>query len=154
MYSLVGYRPQSAYNAFDRKRRAGCFINDVINDKSIHFFVTKIACSCFARNDYPLTISSPMHASLNLNEPGFCGKAGGDRYGSTTGYRVRVLGNSPAKYIDIDIVMHQCSIGFVLWSVLSWSKTGKAWTGRPGNGGLWRITLLANIGLFSQVSCP
>ena len=24
--------------------------------------------------------------------------------------------------------MHQCSIGFVLWSVRSWFKTGKAWT--------------------------
>ena len=39
--------------------------------------------------------------------------------------------------------MHQCSIGFILWSVRSWFKTGKAWTGRHGNGGLWRwpITL-------------
>ena len=39
------------------------------------------------------------------------------------------------------VAVHQCSIGFVLWSVRSWFKTGKAWTGRPGNGGLWRITL-------------
>ena len=30
---------------------------------------------------------------------------------------------------------------FVLWSVRSWFKIGKAWTGRHGNGGLWRITL-------------
>ena len=42
--------------------------------------------------------------------------------------------------------MHQCSIGFVLWSIRLWFKTGKAWTGRPGNGGRWRITLSANRG--------
>ena len=40
--------------------------------------------------------------------------------------------------------MHQCSIGFVLRSVWSWFKTGLAWTGRPGNGGLWSITFSAN----------
>ena len=32
-----------------------------------------------------------MHASLNLNEPAFCGKASSDRYGSTTGYVCLVI---------------------------------------------------------------
>ena len=36
--------------------------------------------------------------------------------------------------------MHQCSIGFVMWSVRSWFKTGKAWNGRHGNGGLRIMT--------------
>ena len=27
------------------------------------------------------------------------------------------------------VAMHQCSISFVLWSVWSWFKLGKAWTG-------------------------
>ena len=40
--------------------------------------------------------------------------------------------------------MHQCCCGFVLWLVPSWFKTGKAWSGRPGNGGLWHNTSLAN----------
>ena len=39
------------------------------------------------------------------------------------------------------LFMHQCSIAFVLWSVRSWFKTG-----RPGNEGLWRMTLPANYG--------
>ena len=33
---------------------------------------------------------------------------------------------------------------FMLWSIRSWFKTGNARTGRPGNGGLWRITLSVN----------
>ena len=45
--------------------------------------------------------------------------------------------------------MHQCSIGFFfffffLWSVWSWFKTGKVWSGRPGNRRLWHNTLLVN----------
>ena len=40
--------------------------------------------------------------------------------------------------------MHKCSIGFVLWLVRSWFKTGKVWSGRSGNGGIWHNTLLAN----------
>ena len=40
--------------------------------------------------------------------------------------------------------MHWCSIGFVLWSFRSWFKSGKAWTSRPGNEGLWRVTLSEN----------
>ena len=40
--------------------------------------------------------------------------------------------------------MNQCSIGFVLWSVWSWFKSGKAWPGRHGNTGLWCITLSTN----------
>ena len=39
----------------------------------------------------------------------------------------------------------QYTIGFVLWSLWSWFKTCNAWTGRPGNGGFWRITLSAKI---------
>ena len=44
--------------------------------------------------------------------------------------------------------MHQCSIGFVLWSIRSWFKTGKAWTGRLVNGGLWRI-LFQRVGIHN-----
>ena len=46
-------------------------------------------------------------------------------------------GNSPAKWWHHTVVtgscsvaVHQCSIGFVLWPVWSWFKTGKAWTSR------------------------
>ena len=39
----------------------------------------------------------------------------------------------------------QCSTGFVLWSVRSWFKTGKAWSGTPGNGELWHNTTLVNL---------
>ena len=44
--------------------------------------------------------------------------------------------------------MHQWSIGFMGWLVRSWFKTGDAWTGWPGNGGLWRITLSANTPVY------
>ena len=47
------------------------------------------------------------------------------------------------------VTMHQCSIGFVLWSVWSWFKTGKAWSGRPGNGGLWHNTSILKNGFGS-----
>ena len=40
--------------------------------------------------------------------------------------------------------MHQCFIGFVLWSVWSWFMSGKEWSGIPGNWGLWHNTMLAN----------
>ena len=40
--------------------------------------------------------------------------------------------------------MHKCSIGFVLWSVRSWFKTGKSWSGWPGNEGLWHNTTLVD----------
>ena len=41
--------------------------------------------------------------------------------------------------------MHQCSIGFVLWLIRLWFKTGNTWSGGPGNGGYditlcWRIS--------------
>ena len=48
------------------------------------------------------------------------------------------------KLVHATVAMHQSSIDFVLWSVCSWFKTGQAWTGRPGNGGLWLITLSTN----------
>ena len=37
------------------------------------------------------------------------------------------------------------TIGFVLWLVRSWFKTDKVCTCRPGNRGLWCITLSANM---------
>ena len=48
------------------------------------------------------------------------------------------------QLVHATVAMHQCSIGFVLWSVWLWFKTWKAWNGRPDNGGLCRITLSAN----------
>ena len=45
---------------------------------------------------------------------------------------------------DVVIKYQLAYIGFVLWSLQSWFKTGKVWTGRPGNGGLWRISLSGN----------
>ena len=50
--------------------------------------------------------------------------------------------------------MHQCSIGFVLWSVRSWFKTGKAWSSRPGNVGLWHNTTLVNSIHVNPLRCP
>ena len=51
---------------------------------------------------------------------------------------------SPAWLHHTVVTGSQCSIGFVLWSVRSWFKTFKAWSGRPGDGGLWHNTTLVN----------
>ena len=39
---------------------------------------------------------------------------------------------------------------FVLRSIGLWFKTGKAWTSRPGNGGLWCITVTANCTMYTH----
>ena len=41
-----------------------------------------------------------------------------------------------SRYCCYAPVLH----GFVLWSVRSWFKAGKAWSGRHGKRRLWRIT--------------
>ena len=47
-----------------------------------------------------------------------------------------------SKWITLLLLLHQGSIGFMLWLVWLWFNTDKAWPGRPGNapenGGLWK----------------
>ena len=43
-------------------------------------------------------------------------------------------------------------ISFVLWLVWSWFKTGKVWTGRPGNGEIMTLSLCQRMQLtFSRI---
>ena len=64
----------------------------------------------------------------------------------------KVMTSCNSQHVHATFAMHQCSIGFVLWSVGSWFKSGKAWTGRPGR--LWHITLSANYRKWNlQVTC-
>ena len=55
-----------------------------------------------------------------------------------------------SNWFTLLLLCTSAPFGFVLRPVWSWFKTGKVWTGRPGNGGLWCITLSADLilGLF------
>ena len=52
-----------------------------------------------------------------------------------------------SNWITLLLLCTSAPLVFVLWSVWSWFKTGKAWSRRPGNGGLlhntcWQIVTI------------
>ena len=84
-----------------------------------------IICVLFSKVNWARVVANLSSSPVYLSKPLI-----GAAYSPAKWWRHKVATGSRYCF------MHQCSIGLVLWSVRSWFKTSKAWTGRPEIGSI------------------